>query len=217
MEKHFGMIRISCFFVFFFTTYVTMVAQTRSVRFDTNHGSFEVELFDSTPRHRDLFLQAVREGVYTDALFNRVIENFVNQGGELDDFILNEEQTGVRPRKRLDHEIRAEHIHAKGTLGAGRDDNPDKASFLTQIYFVIGKVYTEEQLQSLEKKRGISIPTANRNTYQTIGGVPHLDGNYTIFGRVISGLDVVERINQVKTDVRDVPAEPVSFSVTVIE
>ncbi len=192
-------------------------AQTTHVLFETSFGEVEVELFDDTPQHRDMFLQAVKDSVYHRALFNRVITSFVNQGGELDEPILEEEAAGVRKRQRLTAEILPQHFHHKGALGAGRDDNAEKASYLTQIYFVIGKVITSAELAALEKSKGVKIPAKQREIYSSIGGIPRLDGDYTIFGSVVRGMEIVEQINHVETDSSDVPLAPVVFSVRVLE
>lgn len=191
-------------------------AQSTQVVFQTSHGDIVVALYDDTPLHRDMFIQAVSAGKYQKTLFNRVIKDFVNQGGELDELILAEEQDGTRTYARLPAEIRPHHIHQKGALGAGRDANPDKASFLSQIYFVVGKVFTEKELSALEKKRNIKVDAAHRGVYTSLGGVPHLDGDYTIFGEVLQGLDVVERINALPTDKNDMPLSTVEFSVHVV-
>lgn len=194
----------------------TAYSQSTHVLFTTSYGDIEVELFDNTPRHRDMFLQAIQDEVYKEALFNRVIGGFVNQGGELDELILEEEAKGARVKKRLDPEILPEHIHRQGALGAGRDDNPEKASYYTQIYFVVGKVFTEDELLDIESNRNITIPESNRQVYTTEGGIPHLDGDYTIFGQVIKGMDTIERINNVTTSTDDVPLVAVVFSATIL-
>ena len=192
-------------------------AQTTHVVFQTAAGGVEVALFDDTPHHRAMFLQAVKDSVYHQALFNRIIAGFVNQGGELDEPILKEEADGLRRRERLPAEILPHHFHQKGALGAGRDDNPEKASYLSQIYFVIGKVYTNEELDVLEKARAVRIPAKHREVYTTIGGIPRLDGDYTIFGQIVRGMDVIELLNQLPTDSSDVPLKPVRFSVRVLD
>lgn len=192
-------------------------AQSVRVKFATDKGNFTVMLYDETPRHRDMFVEAVQKGWYKNAEFNRVIKGFVNQGGELDDTILNREkrhpELGV---KRFPAELKPDLFHKKGALGAGRDDNPEKAAFFTQIYFVIGKKYTDAQLDSVEQKKHVSIPAAQRQVYKTIGGIPRLDGDYTIFGEITEGLEVVEAINNVPTDKHDVPLKPVVFNVEIV-
>jgi len=173
-------------------------AQSASVRFETNKGNITVMLYDATPNHRDMFLSAIKRGLYKNAVFNRVIRAFVSQGGELDDTILNREKQhpdlGV---KRFPAELKPELFHKKGALGAGRDDNPEKASYFSQLYFVVGKVQTDMQLDLIEKKKGKPFYEHQREVYKTIGGTPQLDGDYTIFGEITEGMDVADAINAV--------------------
>lgn len=191
-------------------------AQTHRVKFATSKGDFIVLLYDKTPAHRDLFLKLVAAGDYKQQLFNRVVKQFVNQGGILDETTLALEAAGKQPVVRLPAEIVPEYFHKKGALGAGRDDNPQKASYVKQPYFVIGKVYTDAELDSLEIKKGIRYSAVQRAAYKSIGGAARLDGDYTIYGEVVEGLDVVEKINNVSTDKNDVPIEPIVFSVTLL-
>lgn len=192
-------------------------AQTTLVEFSTTKGNITVMLYDSTPRHRDMFLKAVKKGWYKNAEFNRVIAGFVSQGGELDDTILNREKRHPEQEvKRFPAEFHPAVFHKKGTLGAGRDDNPEKASYFTQLYFVVGKTYTDDQLDAIEKKKNRHIPAAQREVYKTTGGTPSLDGDYTIFGEIVKGMEVADAINAVATDKNDVPLVPVVFNVKII-
>ncbi|MBV8252609.1 MAG: peptidylprolyl isomerase [Chitinophaga sp.] len=193
-------------------------AQSVRVKFTTNYGNFTVMLYDETPKHRDMFLAEVKKGTYTHAHFNRVIKNFVIQGGELDDSILlREKQHPELGAPRFPAEIKPDLFHKRGTLGAGRDDNPAKASYFNQIYFTVGKKYTDAQLDSVEAKKHIKIPAAHREVYKTEGGIPRLDGDYTVFGEITEGYDVVEKISTLPTNKQDVPLLPVKFSVTVLK
>lgn len=194
-----------------------LFAQSTSVRFLTNKGNITIMLYDETPKHRDMFLKEVKKGSYKNALFNRVIKDFVSQGGELDDTILNREKRD--PKKlapRFAAELKPNLFHKKGALGAGRDDNPEKASYFTQIYLVAGKKQSDAQLDALEKKKNRKIPAAQRELYKTIGGTPHLDGDYTIFGEITEGMEVADAINSVAADKNDVPLNPVIFNVVVL-
>ncbi|NIG57552.1 peptidylprolyl isomerase [Chitinophaga sp. Cy-1792] len=192
-------------------------SQSVRVKFTTSYGSFTVMLYDETPKHRDMFLDEIKKGTYTNALFNRVIKDFVIQGGELDDSILlKEKQHPELGAPRFPAEIKPDLFHKPGALGAGRDDNWEKASFFDQIYFVIGRKYTDQELEIIEAKKGWKIPESHKEVYRTIGGIPRLDGDYTIFGQITEGLDVVKKINQVATDKNDVPLQPVAFSVKVM-
>jgi cyclophilin family peptidyl-prolyl cis-trans isomerase len=192
-------------------------AQSTYVRFETSKGNITVMLYDATPRHREMFLKSIRRGVYTNAEFNRVIKGFVSQGGDLDDTILNREKRHPElEAKRLPAEIIPTLYHKNGALGAGRDDNPQKASYSTQIYFVTGKPQTDAQLDAVELKKKINMPVSRRELYKTLGGTPHLDGDYTVFGEITEGMEVADAINRVATNKDDVPLTPVKFTVKVI-
>ncbi|TDS12170.1 peptidylprolyl isomerase [Sphingobacterium paludis] len=193
-------------------------AQTHRILFKTDYGAFKVLLYDYTPKHRDLFLDAMKNDVYRAALFNRVIENFVVQGGEHDvDIAKREAAQPALGKRRLAGEFDQRAFHKVGAFGAGRDDNPEKASFLNQIYFVVGKPVRAEDLDSLEKKKDISYSAEARDTYLKIGGQPRLDNDYTVFGEVYEGLDVLLAISKVKTDKEDYPLREISFTIEEIQ
>ncbi|WP_285054751.1 peptidylprolyl isomerase [Pedobacter ginsengisoli] len=196
---------------------LVLSAQSVHVLFGTSKGSIRVMLYDETPGHRDMFLKAVEKGVYKNAAFNRVIKDFVSQGGELDDTILNREKRHPQlGAKRFPAELKPTLFHKKGALGAGRDDNPDKSSYFTQIYLVSGKVQTDAQLDAIEKKKNRKIPAEQREVYKTAGGIPYLDQDYTIFGEIVEGIEVADAINAVATNKDDVPLTPVIFNIRVI-
>ncbi|MBB5441274.1 peptidyl-prolyl cis-trans isomerase B (cyclophilin B) [Pedobacter sp. AK017] len=198
-------------------TVQTAFAQSVSVRFVTNKGDITIMLYDETPAHRDMFLSIVKQGLYKNAEFNRVIKDFVSQGGELDDTILNREKR--HPKRlvtRLPAEIKPNLFHKRGALGAGRDGNPEKGSYISQIYLVTGKKLTDAQMDVIEQKKGRKIPAAQREVYKTIGGVPHLDGDYTVFGEITEGLEIADVINSVITGKNDVPLSPVVFNVIIL-
>lgn len=208
--------RISFTFLFVLLTF-GLYAQSTYVRFETKQGNIVVMLYDETPRHKAMFLEQIKKGTYKQAEFNRVIKDFVNQGGELDDSILNREKRHPElGAPRFPAEIKPHLIHKRGTFGAGRDDNPEKASYFNQIYFVIGKKWTDSLLDGVEKRTGRKIPMEHREIYKTLGGVPHLDGDYTLFGEIVQGLEVAEAINSVATDKNDVPLSPVVFNAVVL-
>jgi cyclophilin family peptidyl-prolyl cis-trans isomerase len=192
-------------------------AQPSFVRLDTDKGKITLMLYDETPKHRDGFLKMVKEGFYNKTLFNRVIKSFVSQGGELDDTILDREKLHPeQPLKRIPAEFSESIIHKKGAFGAGRNDNPEKSDYFTQVYLVQGKVHTDASLDLLEQKKGRKIPAAQREIYKAIGGSPELDQDYTIFGEVVEGMDVAEAINMVHTDKNDLPLTPVHFTAIIL-
>lgn len=193
-------------------------AQSKRLLFKTAFGEFKVVLYDFTPNHRDLILRSIKDTVYKGALFNRIIENFVVQGGEHDIDIERREAVDPQHRKpRLAAEFDQRAFHKIGALGAGRDGNPEKASFLNQIYFVVGKKVSSADLDSLEIKKGIKYSKKQRKEYLAHGGQPRLDHDFTVFGEIYQGLDVILKISQVKTDQQDFPLEKVPFSIVEIK
>jgi cyclophilin family peptidyl-prolyl cis-trans isomerase len=175
----------------------------RDVLLQTNYGDIIVRLYDSTPLHRDNFLKLVKMGYYDSLLFHRVIQNFMIQGGDPNSKRAKPgEPLGAGgPSYRVPAEFRPTIFHKKGVIAAARNNNPEKASSGSQFYIVQGKIYTDAGLDSVETFRlnGRKIPTDQRAVYKTIGGTPQLDQNYTVYGEVVKGLDVVDKIAAVPT------------------
>lgn len=196
---------------------VTKKDRKRDVLLQTSLGDITVRLSDSTPLHRDNFLKLVKVGFYDSILFHRVIPDFMIQAGDPES---RRAADGVMlgnggPGYTVPAEIRTSMYHKKGVIAAARTSdnvNPQRASSGSQFYLVQGKVFTEGRLDSTEKMRlNRRLPDEQREVYKTIGGTPHLDQAYTIFGEVVSGLDVVEKISLVKTN-RDRPVENVRIN-----
>lgn len=190
------------------------------IRIKTEFGECIVKLYNETPLHRDNFLKLTKEGYYNGTLFHRVIKDFMIQGGDPDsrtakpDSLLGE----GGPKYTIPAEFRDSLFHKKGVLAAARDNNPEKASSGSQFYLVQGKVFTEEQLNSLEEKRlKFKIPEWQRQVYKTIGGTPHLDRNYTVYGEIISGLDMVDKIAVLATDKNNRPKSDVKMDITILK
>ncbi|MDR2270492.1 MAG: peptidylprolyl isomerase [Sphingobacterium sp.] len=192
-------------------------AQSKRLLFKTAFGEFKVVLYDFTPHHRELMLKSIKDSVYKDALFNRIIENFVVQGGEHDiDIEKREAADSLHRKPRLAAEFDQRAFHKMGALGAGRDGNPEKASFLNQIYFVVGKKISSADLDGLEAKKGIKYTEEQRKEYLAHGGQPRLDHDFTVFGEIYQGLNVILKISRVKTDKQDFPLTKVPFSIVEI-
>ena len=185
---------------------------------ETTMGNIELKLYDATPLHRDNFLSLVREGAFDSLLFHRVIRDFMIQGGDpyskyaAPGVLLGE---GDKPYT-VPAEFRLEEgiFHRRGVLAAARegdDVNPEQRSSAMQFYIVWGKVFDDEGLarvqERLDARTGgrVKITPEMAEVYKTVGGTPHLDGQYTVFGEVTSGLDVVDAIQQVSTDPNDRP------------
>ncbi|MFM6976916.1 MAG: peptidylprolyl isomerase [Sphingobacteriaceae bacterium] len=191
------------------------------VRIKTNKGECVVMLYNQTPLHRDNFVKITREGKLSGTLFHRVIKGFMIQGGDPD-------SKTAKPGQALGDgdwgytvpaEFRDSLFHKKGVIAAARDNNPEKASSACQFYLAQGKVFTDEQLNALEQGRlkGRKIPARQREVYKTLGGIPHLDQNYTVFGEVVKGIEMIDTIADVKTGPADRPLDDVRMEVSILK
>lgn len=189
----------------------------RDVLIQTSMGDMIVRLSDSTPLHRDNFLKLVKVHFYDSLLFHRVIKDFMIQGGDPNSRNAKPgEALGMGgPGYRIPAEFRPTLFHKKGVIAAARDNNPEKASSGSQFYIVQGKKFTDIELDDLEKNRlKRTIPAEQREVYKTLGGTPHLDQGYTVFGEVIKGIEVLDKIAAVETSKgtdRDRPLQDVKI------
>jgi len=178
----------------------------RDVLVQTTMGDMVIRLSDSTPLHRDNFLKLVKVGFYDSVLFHRVIKGFMIQGGDPNSIRATAGQSlgSGGPGYTVPAEFRKTLFHKKGALAAARTGdnvNPTKVSSGSQFYIAQGKVYTDAGLDSVETSRlnGRKIPAEQRAVYKTIGGTPQLDQGYTVYGEVIKGLEVIDKIAAVQT------------------
>jgi peptidyl-prolyl cis-trans isomerase B (cyclophilin B) len=180
---------------------------------ETSMGTIKAKLYNDTPLHRDNFIKLVNEGWYNGSPFHRVIKDFMIQGGQNADGRMD-------PGYTVPAEFRDNHFHKKGALCAARQGdqvNPKKASSGSQFYIVQGQVFDDKKLEMYEERLGKIFSATQRQAYKTVGGTPHLDGDYTVFGEVTEGLDIVDKIARVKTGYMDVPVEPVTITKITIE
>ena len=244
-----------------------------TVRLETTMGNITVKLYDETPRHRDNFIKLVKEGMYDNTLFHRVIKNFMIQAGDpesktaSDTASLGSGDVGYT----IPAEFNPKFIHKKGALAAARkgdEVNPKKESSGCQFYIVTGQVFNEEQLldveqrmkdarltnifnslaqkhikeiykmrragdndglmelqnkleeeayKVMEKEEPVRFTPEQIQAYTTVGGAPHLDGEYTVFGEVVDGMDVIDRIQKVKTNRKDRPEENIRILKATVE
>ncbi len=192
------------------------------VALSTPYGEIIIELFNETPLHRDNFLRLAEEGVYDGTLFHRVINAFMIQGGDPDS---KNAQPGMQlgtggPEYTIPAEFVEGKYHEKGAVAAARQGdqvNPQKESSGSQFYIVQGRVFSHDELDVLEQRSGRTLTNEQKRIYTTIGGTPHLDGEYTVFGRVVDGLDVVDRIAETETDRSNRPIEDIAISVRILD
>jgi len=203
------------------------------VRIKTSYGQCIIRLYNETPKHRDNFIKLANSGFFNGTLFHRVIQNFMIQGGDPDS---KNAKPGIElgnggPKMKMPNgkdsmyvipaELKDSIFHKRGVLAAARDDRPDKASSGSQFYIVEGKRYTDEDLDKTEKLpryAGMNrkIPASQRAVYKTVGGTPSLDMLYTVFGEVVTGIDMVDRIAAVSKDSRNRPNTDVPMTVEVL-
>ncbi len=178
--------------------FTAVLAQKYRATITTDEGKIELSLYDKTPKHRDNFVKLAKEHFFDGTLFHRVIPDFMIQGGD-------PESKNAQPGTplgngdvgyRIPAEFVNEYYHKRGVLAAARDNNPEKASSGCQFYITVGKKVSDAELDQMEKRRNHTYTKEQRETYKNIGGTPHLDGGYTVFGEVTKGMDVVDKIVQ---------------------
>lgn len=206
-------------FVAFILISFNLSAQTQYpiVVMETTAGTMKIMLYDDTFRHSDNFVKLVNEDYYNGQLFHRVINNFMIQTGD-------DKSIGAPAGIPLGHggkdytvpaEFFPQYYHKKGVLAAARqgdNTNPEKSSSGSQFYIVQGQVYDLPTLDLfVQQGRHVPFTEEQTNVYTTIGGTPHLDYSYTVFGEVIEGLDVIDKIAFVARDKRDRPLEDIKI------
>jgi cyclophilin family peptidyl-prolyl cis-trans isomerase len=192
----------------------------RLVEITTDYGTMIAKLYNSTPLHRDNFIKLVQQGFYDSLLFHRIIENFMIQGGDPvsrsapPNVMLG---NGSAPGDRVHAEFTPTFFHKKGALAAARDGNPEKASSNCQFYIVQGKKETDPVLDGVQQRNGpFTYSKQQREVYKRIGGAPFLDQNYTVFGEVISGLNVIDKIVKAPKDANNRPLQNVIMKMKLL-
>jgi peptidyl-prolyl cis-trans isomerase B (cyclophilin B) len=197
-----------------FTIGLSSIAQEKTIKFviKTEYGDIKGYLFNDTPQHRDNFVKLVKEGWYNGSPFHRVIPNFMIQGGHSAD-------GRVDPGYTIPAEIVPGHFHKKGALAAARmgdQVNPTKASSGSQFYIVQGQVFNGPTLEMMATQSGKTFTEEQKQAYTTVGGSPHLDGEYTVFGQIADGFDVVDKIAAVQTGRANRPVKDVKMTIEII-
>lgn len=220
MRKQLKKIGLLALSIFLINVVWAKTPEYHYVWIETDKGDCLLRLYNETPKHRDNFVQLVKDGYYEGLMFHRVIEHFMVQGGDPDSRYAAEKQALGEggPDYKIPAEIQEGLMHKKGAIGAARDNNPAKQSSASQFYLVQGRVFTSAGLDSLEEFRlkGKKFTLEQREVYTTIGGAPHLDGNYTVFGELLNGVEIIDRIAVVETDERDRPVKDIRMSMKLL-
>ena len=193
--------------------------KNRKLQIQTDFGNMTVELFNSTPGHRDNIIKLVKEGFYDDLLFHRVMQNFMIQGGDPNS---RGAEAGVGlgnggPGYTIPHEIKGYHF--KGRLAAARTPdraNPELKSSGSQFYIIQGRTVGDQELNGYEASEGISYSEQDRAIYKSVGGRPDLDNKYTVFGQVTEGMEIIDKIAAVQTDAKNRPDSDVKMKIILL-
>lgn len=200
------------------TTPAKMVPGTR-VKITTDLGVMVLRLYDQTPKHRDNFIKLAGDHFFDSLLFHRVIQGFMIQGG--DPLSKNAAPNTALGMGDVGYTIPSEFdinlFHKKGALAAARTNNPEKASSGCQFYIAQGKKYTDAELNGLELQTGLKFTPAARIAYKTLGGIPFLDMNYTVFGEMESGFDVLDKISTAQGDGSNRPFTDIRMKVELVK
>ena len=202
---------------------ISVWSQTKNteVLFETTVGNIRIDLYEETPLTRDNFLKITKMGIYDSLLIHRVIKDFMIQSGDTN-------SKHAKPGQLLgtgdfDYTTEAEFrlpqiFHRRGVVAMAREGdkvNPERRSSACQFYIVWGKVYDDARIAKVQERLDsatqgqVKLTPEMIEVYKTIGGTPHLDGQYTVFGEVTEGMDVVEKIQQVQTDKNDRPLDDI--------
>jgi len=178
----------------------------------TEYGDMKVALYNETPKHRDNFIKLVKQGYYNGSTFHRIIKQFMIQGGGTAN---GTQDAGYK----IPAEFAEKYYHKKGALAAARqgdNENPKKESSGSQFYIVQGRKFTDAELDQFTAQTGKKMTPEQRTIYKTIGGTPHLDRDYTVFGEVIEGLAVIDKIAAVQTGPGDKPLKEIKMTMKVV-
>lgn len=197
----------------------TCQKKEQHVLIETELGNMKVLLYNSTPKHRDNVIKLVKEGFYDGLLFHRVIQNFMIQGGDPDSRNASPQQMLGQggPGYTIDAEIGA--LHFKGALSAARLPdavNPEKNSSGSQFFIVQGYKVQDQELDRWENEKGIKYTPEQRKIYREVGGYPFLDNDYTVFGEVVEGLDVIDKIAAVPVGAADRPVNDLKMKISLL-
>jgi peptidyl-prolyl cis-trans isomerase B (cyclophilin B) len=220
-DKFFNMKKIVLAFLLLTLTTSTFAKKHKNkfVVIETTMGTIKVEVYADVKQHADNFLKLAGEGFFDSILFHRVIPSFMIQAG--DPKSKSASKGELLGNGDLGYKVPAEFMdqyhHRQGALAAARDNNPEKASSACQFYIVQGKTYTDSELDGIEQSLKRKMTEQARKDYKTFGGTPHLDGSYTVFGQLVEGQDVVQKITMAPRNNTDRPLEDIRIVSTKIK
>jgi cyclophilin family peptidyl-prolyl cis-trans isomerase len=194
-----------------------------TILISTSLGDMKAVLYAETPLHTENFIDLIKKGFYNGQSFHRVINNFMIQAGDPKTKKTNEK--GEQITSDVNYTIPAEFnpalFHKKAVIAAARMDdkvNPQRVSSGSQFYIVQGRKFSDQDLDQMETKQvHIKFTEEQRNIYKSIGGTPHLDYAYTVFGEVISGIEVIDKIASVPVDKNNRPLKDIRLNIKIIE
>lgn len=204
------------------TKSVTKKSKETLVEVTTNQGKMVFKLYNETPLHKANFIKLVKEEFYKDLLFHRIIKDFMVQGGDPESRNAAPQQAlgNGGPGYTIPAEFNSSLIHKKGALAAARMGdfmNPKKESSGSQFYIVQGRKLADTEIEALEYQSGAKYTIEQKNIYKTLGGTPFLDRNYSVFGEIVSGIDVLDKIARVSTQPGDRPVEDIKFTIKMLK
>lgn len=200
-----------------------LTGNEKIVLLSTDLGDIKIALYDGTPKHRDNFIKLTSKKYFDGLLFHRVIKNFMIQGGDPNSknakpgIMLGDGGPGYKVAAEF---LPEKYFHKKGAIAAAREGdniNPEKASAGSQFYIVQGKTWDDASLDKIEKSNNIKYSEKQRYLYKTLGGTPFLDGNYTVFGEVVDGIEVVDKIADVRIDKNNRPLNDVKMNIKILK
>ena len=187
---------------------------------ETEFGNMKVELYNSTPKHKENFIKLAEQGFYDSLLFHRVIPGFMIQGGDPDSKNASAGQPLGQGGPGYTIEAEIGEVHTRGALAAARladQANPERRSSGSQFYIVAGQKFDEPVLNQMEQQNGVKYSPEQRKAYLENGGYPPLDGAYTVFGQVVEGMDVIDKIANAQRDRMDRPVQDIRMKVSIVD
>ncbi len=203
---------LSLFLLIFVLVSACTKDQSNRVLISTDFGEFSVKLYDETAKYRKNFIELAQVGFYDSLLFHRILPDLIIQGG--DPQSRNAPKGKFLGTGNVDYEIAPDfrYVHTYGALSAARkpdEVNPQKKSSGSQFFIVVGHSVTDQELDMVEKDKGFEYTPEQRRLYKLVGGIPEFDMDYSVFGEVTDGMDVVKKISRLRRDANDRPVEDV--------